>query len=256
MSKGIVFFDIDGTLCRYAQRVDEAVKQSFRRFHENGNVAFLCTGRSPIDIQPDIWELGFDGMIGLMGAYIVVKNQVVQNVTIPRELVKESVDTLLSGKAQAYFLGRKIYARTKYAQDFNIGVPVVHEYHDLCAEGEPPELSSFDLDFDKVEDIEPFLEVLGKHSEFLQYDGHTGQTRVLGVNKSSAIEKVLSLPEYRSLKSYAIGDSQNDMEMLRFVDVGIAMGDAPKEVVSCARWRTAVVEENGVGKALERFGLI
>lgn len=256
MNKGIVFFDIDGTLCRYAQRVDEAIKQSFRRFHEKGNVAFLCTGRSPVDIQPDIWGLGFDGMIGLMGAYIVVGNKILQNAIIPKELVRESVDALLSGKAQAYFLGRKIYARTEYAQDLDTGAPVIHSYHDLCEDGMIPELSSFDLDFDKPEDIESFLRVLGKHSEFLQYDGHTGQTRLLGINKSNAIQKILSLPAYRSLKSYAIGDSQNDMEMLKFVDVGIAMGDAPREVADAAKWQTTVVEENGVGRALEHYGLI
>lgn len=256
MSKGIVFFDIDGTLCRYAHRVDEAVKESFRRFHEKGNVAFLCTGRSPVDIQPDILDLGFDGMIGLMGAYIVVKDKILQNVTIPCNLVQETVETLISGKAQAYFLGRKIYARTKYAKDLGLGEPVVHSYQDLCMDEAIPELSSFDLDFDKVQDLDPILRVLGKHSEFLQYDEHTGQTRLLGVNKSSAIKKILSLPEYRTLESYAIGDSQNDMEMLQFVDVGIAMGDAPEEVVACAKWHTLTVEENGVGKALEHYGLI
>ena len=45
MGRGIVFFDIDGTLCRYAGKVDPGLKECFRRFHEKGNAAFLCTGR-------------------------------------------------------------------------------------------------------------------------------------------------------------------------------------------------------------------
>ena len=66
---------------------------------------------------------------------------------------------------------------------------------------------------------------------------------------------MLGLPGYQGMTSYAIGDSQNDIEMLRYVDVGIAMGDAPKEVADCAKWRTSVVEADGVGRALRHFGL-
>lgn len=255
MAKGIVFFDIDGTLCRYGGKVSEAVKESFRRFHESGNVAFLCTGRSPVDIQPDIIELGFDGMIGLMGAYICVKNQVLLNRIIPPEMLRETWQAILKWKIQAYMLGRKLYARTEYTKDLGLGIPVIRHYPDLMVDGGTPEIASIDLDFDHVEELSDLLPILGKHSEFLQYDDHTGQTRLLGVNKSAAIARILSLPQYSRLTSYAIGDSQNDMEMLQYVDVGIAMGDAPAEVISCACWKTATVEENGVGQALEHFGL-
>ena len=126
---------------------------------------------------------------------------------------------------------------------------------DLYVNGHEPEIASIDLDFGRIEDIEICLPVLEKHSEFIQYSDITGQTRLHGVNKSRGIMTVLGFPEYRGMTSYAIGDSQNDIEMLRFVDVGIAMGDAPKEVSDCAKWQTSVVEADGVGRALRHFGL-
>lgn len=256
MGKGIVFFDIDGTLCRYGQKVSHEVKESFRLFHSKGNAAFLCTGRAPVDIEQDIWELGFDGIIGLMGAYISIGKEVVQNKFIPWELLKETIEALISNKAQAFVLGRNIYARTEYAGDYDWGLPVFRNIQDLYVDGQKPEVSSIDLDFEKIEDTASFLPILEKHSEFIQYSKITGQTRLHGVNKSKAIKKVLSVPKYQGFTSYAIGDSQNDMEMLRFVDVGIAMGDAPREVADCAGWQTSVVEENGVGLALKHFGLL
>lgn len=256
MSRGIVFFDIDGTLCRYGGKVDKSLAETFRRFHERGNAAFLCTGRAPVDIQPDILSLGFDGMIALMGAYITVGGKIIQNKCIPQNLLKETIDILLANRIQAFVLGREIYARTEYARDYDWNLPVFRSYEDLSVNGREPEIASIDIDFRRIEDIEICLPILEKHSEFLQYSDITGQTRLHGVNKSKGIKTVLGFPRYQGMTSYAIGDSQNDIEMLKFADIGIAMGDAPKEVAECAKWQTSVVEADGVGRALRHFGLV
>ena len=256
MGGGIVFFDIDGTLCRYSKSVDRELEKAFLRFHHKGNVAFLCTGRAPVDIQPDIRNLGFDGMICLMGAYISVGDKIIQNKSIPYVQLEKTIETLLTQKAQAFVLGRNIYARTEYAQDYDWNIPVFYGIQDLYVDGQKPEIASIDLDFGRAGDIEECLMSLNQHSDFIQYSDITGQTRLHGVSKSKAMQKVLSLPQYRGLKSFAIGDSQNDMDMLESADIGIAMGDAPREVAACAKWQTAVVEENGVGRALEHFHLL
>lgn len=256
MGSGIVFFDIDGTLCRYSRSVSNELKESFHRFHAKRNVAFLCTGRSPIDIQPDILNLGFDGIIGLMGAYISVGGKLIQNKFIPYELLEDTIEALISHKAQAFVLGRNTYARTAYARDYDWDIPVFHGIQDLYVDGQRPEIASIDLDFEKIEDAQIYLTSLNQHSEFIQYSEVTGQTRLHGVSKSKAMQKVLSLPQYKGLTSFAIGDSQNDMDMLEFADIGIAMGDAPTEVAACAKWQTSTVENHGVGRALEHFHLL
>ena len=43
--KAIIFFDIDGTLCEYEAVPTGKVREAFAKLHENGHVAFLCTGR-------------------------------------------------------------------------------------------------------------------------------------------------------------------------------------------------------------------
>ena len=49
----------------------------------------------------------------------------------------------------------------------------------------------------------------------------------------------------------AIGDNFNDIEMLDYAGLGVAMGNAPLEVQAIAQWVAPSVEQDGVAKALE-----
>lgn len=51
----------------------------------------------------------------------------------------------------------------------------------------------------------------------------------------------------------AIGDSRNDVPMMRWAGIGVAMGNALPEVRDQVRWVTASNERDGVALAIERF---
>jgi hydroxymethylpyrimidine pyrophosphatase-like HAD family hydrolase len=51
----------------------------------------------------------------------------------------------------------------------------------------------------------------------------------------------------------AIGDNFNDLEMLDYAGLGIAMGNAPLEVQAMARWIAPDIEADGVAVAIENF---
>jgi hydroxymethylpyrimidine pyrophosphatase-like HAD family hydrolase len=51
----------------------------------------------------------------------------------------------------------------------------------------------------------------------------------------------------------AIGDSRNDVPMLRWAGVGVAMGNALPEVKESVRYVTASNTDDGVARAIERF---
>ena len=50
----------------------------------------------------------------------------------------------------------------------------------------------------------------------------------------------------------AVGDQANDLEMLRDAGLGIAMGDAPPDVIAVADEVTGTVAADGVAEAIER----
>ena len=51
----------------------------------------------------------------------------------------------------------------------------------------------------------------------------------------------------------AIGDNFNDLEMLQYAQIGVAMGNATPEVKAIADWVTIDVEEDGVAIAIQKF---
>jgi hydroxymethylpyrimidine pyrophosphatase-like HAD family hydrolase len=51
----------------------------------------------------------------------------------------------------------------------------------------------------------------------------------------------------------AVGDGGNDIEMLRWAGLGVAMGHAPDEVKAAADEVTGSVHEDGLAQVLERW---
>jgi Cof subfamily protein (haloacid dehalogenase superfamily) len=74
------------------------------------------------------------------------------------------------------------------------------------------------------------------------------------VNKGAAVgyltEKILGLKPENVM---AIGDNFNDLEMLKYAGLSVAMDDAPAEVKNIAQWVAPSVEDDGVAIALEKF---
>ncbi|MBE7383466.1 MAG: Cof-type HAD-IIB family hydrolase [Leptolyngbya sp. SIO1E4] len=75
-------------------------------------------------------------------------------------------------------------------------------------------------------------------------------------NKGAAVkflaEELLGLA---STQVMTIGDNFNDLEMLRYAQIGVAMGDAPSGVKAIADWVAPSVEDDGVVAAIDRFVL-
>jgi hypothetical protein len=79
--------------------------------------------------------------------------------------------------------------------------------------------------------------------------GHPDATKGRGLQELAAW---LQLDRSQIL---AIGDSYNDIEMLEFAGLGIAMANSPPDVRSRCGYVTASNDEDGVAQALERFVL-
>ena len=77
-----------------------------------------------------------------------------------------------------------------------------------------------------------------------------------GGSKRVGIEKMLAHFGIPASDTMAFGDGGNDIEMLRFAGVGVAMGNAGEEVRLAADYVTDDVDHDGIQNALRRFGVI
>lgn len=74
--------------------------------------------------------------------------------------------------------------------------------------------------------------------------------------KSAAIKKVLDYHNICESEAIAFGDGRNDIDMLEYVGLGIAMGNGEEQLKQKADFVTKKASEGGIYYALKEFGII
>jgi len=74
-------------------------------------------------------------------------------------------------------------------------------------------------------------------------------------SKTSAIEILRKKFNVKQREILAAGDNYNDMDMIEYAGLGVAMGNAPDEVKRCADFVTLSNDEDGVAKVIKKFCL-
>ena len=101
----LAFLDVDGTLVDYHNRIPESAVKAIRQAREKGHLVYVCTGRSKAEMQPELWEIGLDGMIGGNGSYVEHHGQVLMHQLISKEDAAKIVDWLTE-RHLAFYLER------------------------------------------------------------------------------------------------------------------------------------------------------
>jgi len=74
--------------------------------------------------------------------------------------------------------------------------------------------------------------------------------------KEKGIARMLARFGLAASEAMAFGDGGNDIAMLRYAGIGVAMGSAPQDVKAAADYVTGAASENGIANALQHFGLL
>ena len=77
----------------------------------------------------------------------------------------------------------------------------------------------------------------------------------LGVDKGRGIRRLGELYQIEPKNIMAIGDSQNDLDMLKAAGFSVAMANAGQEVKDAADYVTLSNDEDGVAAVVEKFVL-
>ncbi len=260
----VAFFDIDGTLV-YRDREHlngvptPRVRAALERFVAAGGSCVLCTGRPRGLLVPEVASLPFSGYVLMDGARVEAGGRVVRDAAIPAELVRGALEEM----------ERLNISMTIESADLNVsfdrGEVLFAEAAQARTAREVEELRP-DLRFSKIVFLDHHLDAY-LSSDFLREnfvlyrlgDGMAEAT-VEGIDKGAGLRAyVEALPEPPA-RTYAFGDSENDLPMLEAADVAVAMGNAQPHVRERVRQLgghvTDGVLDDGVATALEFFSLI
>ncbi|MEI2406184.1 HAD family hydrolase [Niallia taxi] len=279
MMQKIIFLDIDGTLVNEKGMIPESAKLAVRKARENGHIIYLCTGRSRGEIFDDILSVGFDGLIGGAGCYIEVEKQALFHEKFKKTDAQQILDFFYQKGIDFYletntglfasenckqnvfgFIEKLKTNNPDFLKEIEKGIV---PFYEALIEGE--ELIREDINkivfLDSAIPIDSVMQEFEARytvipSTFPVFGSNSGEISLLGINKATAIEKVLARLNITKENAFAYGDSFNDIEMLQFVQHGIAMGNAHEIVKSVADDVTEAVDENGIYNSFEKYGLI
>ncbi|HEL2676513.1 TPA: HAD family hydrolase [Streptococcus suis] len=276
----IIFLDVDGTLVDYHNRIPESAIRAIRQVRENGHLVYVCTGRSRAEMQPELWEIGLDGMIGGNGSYVEHQGQVIMHQLLSEEDSRAIVDWLHERGLEFYLESNnglfasenfreraretlRIYSMNKGKTAEEVATQEVDDViHGMIFDSQ-----LYRNDLNKVSFVlDSYQDHLDSKEAFPQLVANTwggrGESALFGdlgvkdIDKAHAISVLLDHLGASQADTIAFGDAKIDISMLDYCAVGVAMGNGGAEILAMADMITDDVEEDGLYNAFERLGLL
>lgn len=274
----IIFLDVDGTLVDYGNRIPESAVRAIRTARKNGHKVYVCTGRSKAEMQPELWEIGLDGMIGGNGSYVEDQGHVVMHQMITLEKCSAIVDWLHERNLEFYLESNQgLFASEHFEQR---GEKTIQEYMRRKGETDVQKTTVrntfvgmvFDGELYR-NDVNKISYILNSYQDFLDTRerfpdmqngtwGGKGEIALFGdigvanITKAHAIEELLKYLGADRADTIAFGDAKVDIPMLEYCAFGVAMGNGGEEIKNMADYITDDVEVDGLYKAFEYLGLL
>jgi Cof subfamily protein (haloacid dehalogenase superfamily) len=257
MSYKIVFFDIDGTLLNTNHIIPPSTVRAVQQLKENGVHVAIATGRSPYHLKSVAQELGIDTFVSFNGSYNIHQGKVVyHNPLAPPTLDRLESLADQNSHPMVFLSADTCYSNTENHPDvmesFNFLKLPSPDYRQKYWQ-EKPIYQAF-LYCNETQE-RPYLD---HYQEVTYIRWHPQVIDILPPNGSKArgIEALLQHLGLSPADAVAFGDGLNDKEMLSFVGMGVAMGNAHADLKPHANMITRHVNEDGIHHGLKQLRLI
>ena len=248
----IIVLDLDGTLTNRDKVITPRTKKALMEAQARGKKVVLASGRPTQGVMPLAEELDLKAYGGFILSYNGgrIMNCTTGEVVFSRELPVESNRTII-GLAEEHRVDILTYedsriitnnAECPYGKlESRINSMEVVEKADLASYVDfpvPKFLMMDDGDYlAMVYRSEPFfLEILPR-----------------GIDKAQSLERLLEVSGLSREQMIACGDGYNDLSMIRYAGLGVAMENAVLPVRKAADHITASNNDDGVAMVVEQF---
>lgn len=279
MNRKLILMDVDGTLCNHEGDVPSSTRRAIQLARQQGHLVFLCTGRSKAELYDFIMDVGFDGVIGAGGGYVTIGETTLFHHMITPEKVRHLVDFFNEHHIDFYLechsglyasqhlvehLEMQCYgdlfhdpeAQRKKLEHPNIFITSMIQGQDLYRQ-DVNKVSFLDSDIPfawiRKEFENDFNVICNGAPDTLHSSGELG---IPGIHKATAIAALLDYLQFPKEDTFAFGDGLNDIEMLQFCHIGIAMGNAKQGLKDIADDITLDCNQGGIEASFKKYGLI
>lgn len=265
----LLVLDIDGTIAGESNTINSTVKQAVKAAQNRGVQVAIATGRmyrSALRFHQDI-----DSTLPLLayqGAWIQnpATGELHRHWCVPSATAHKLLDyfeqpQLRNLLSVHFYIGDRLYVReitpeTKiYAQRSGIEATAVGDLRHVLNDA-PTKVLALSDDTEVIDRLLGNLRQQYTPAElYLTKSVATffEATNPL-VNKGTGVRYLAEeLLKINAANVMTIGDNFNDVEMLEYAGLGIAMGNAPLGVQAVAQWVAPGVEQDGAAIAIEKF---
>lgn len=269
-----IFLDVDGTYAHHGV-VPAANASAVRRARAAGHRVFVCTGR-PLSLLPEhILAAGFDGTVTGAGAHVTVGDRVLRDQRFPAEIASRALRALDAHEA-TYVLEapEAMYALPSlgerlgdlFATRTDPAVPGGTDVTDEVRRALDLRADLAGLSFGKITCFgasSPITEIaesigpeVGSLPSSIPEMGHAaGEIHLSGVHKAVGIEAVIAYLGLPREMVVAVGDGANDVEMLAFAGVGVAISGGHPEALAAADRVAEGPQREGLTPLFAELGL-
>ncbi|WP_349270487.1 haloacid dehalogenase [Mycolicibacterium parafortuitum] len=268
MTPLLIATDVDGTLIDDDENVTARTRSVVRAAVDAGTRFVLATGRPPRWVQPIVDQLGFAPMaVCANGAVIYdpATDRIVSARTLSTDQLAE-----LAEIATRVIPGAGLAVERVGQSAHDAATPQFVSspgYEHAWLNPDNTEVSIEDLLSAPAVKLlirkagarsADMAEVLARHVGLegdLTYSTNNGLIEVvpLGVSKATGIDEVARPLGIEAADIVTFGDMPNDIPMLGWAGLGVAMGNAHPEAIAAADEVTVTNAEDGVARVLERW---
>ena len=256
----IVFTDIDGTLFSHVtHRVPESAIEAIKKLQAKGIKVFLCSGRNFYLIRKSgiLGMVKPDGLVTMNGSNAIIDGNIIYRYPIPSSVV----DHMILFSKRLKFGLTLIEENEGHINMIDDRVISAHEKYGTRF----PQPRRFPDHYDRtVYQMIAFCDEF-EESLFLPHLGNCKSARWdeyavdIMLNDSDKSKGIMSVLDYYGLKpeeAMSIGDGQNDVEMLSYTGIGVAVGRAHEDAKKVADYVTDDIDNDGWAKAFRHYGMI